>query len=132
MELVNVMYGIDEGKDIPNKAQVMRFAMEMVALLLSPIVPHFAEEVWEALGHKTPVLLTPWPTHREDALVKEELLIVIQVNGKLRSRFTVSADADDETIKKIALEDSQARKFIQGKPIKKVIVVRKKLVNIVV
>jgi leucyl-tRNA synthetase len=110
----------------------MRFAMETVTLLLSPIVPHFAEELWSELGHPDSILTASWPRYREDALVKDRLTIVVQVNGKLRSRFTVDADADEETIKAGALADQRAAAFIQGKPIRKVIVVRNKLVNIVV
>ena len=106
--------------------------MESVALLLSPIVPHFAEELWEALGFESSVLLASWPSYREDALLKDELLIVAQVNGKLRSRFHVDVDANDDIIKELALSDERVQKFINNKPIKKVIVVKKKLVNIVV
>jgi leucyl-tRNA synthetase len=132
MELVNTMYGIDPEKDDDQNIGVMRFAMESVALLLSPIVPHFAEELWEALGFESSVLLASWPSYREDALLKDELLIVAQVNGKLRSRFHVDVDANDDIIKELALSDERVQKFINNKPIKKVIVVKKKLVNIVV
>ena len=131
MELVNTLYGVEPEKS-PQKIAVMRFAMESVTLLLSPIVPHFAEELWKALGFETSILLASWPSYREDALVKDEFLIVVQVNGKLRSRFNVDADADDDTIKEMALSDERVQKFIDGKPVKKVIVVKKKLVNIVV
>ncbi|MBW1724408.1 MAG: leucine--tRNA ligase [Deltaproteobacteria bacterium] len=131
MELVNTMYGVDSDKS-PKKIAVMRFAMESVTLLLSPFVPHFAEELWNALGFEPSILLASWPSYREDALVKDELLIVVQVNGKLRSRFNVDVDADDDAIRKMALSDERAQKFIDGKPVKKVIVVKKKLVNIVV
>jgi leucyl-tRNA synthetase len=131
MELVNTLYGVEPEKS-PQKIAVMRFAMESVTLLLSPIVPHFAEELWNALGFETSILLASWPSYREDALVKDEFLIVVQVNGKLRSRFNVDADADDDTIKEMALSDERVQKFIDGKPVKKVIVVKKKLVNIVV
>lgn len=131
MELVNTLYGVEPEKS-PQKIAVMRFAMESVTLLLSPIVPHFAEELWNALGFETSILLASWPSYREDALVKDEFLIVVQVNGKLRSRFNVDADADDDTIKEMALSDERVQKFIDGKPVRKVIVVKKKLVNIVV
>jgi len=132
MELVNTMYGIDPVKSDTQDIEVMRFAMESVALLLSPIVPHFAEEIWETLGFESSVLLASWPSYREDALLKDELLIVIQVNGKVRSRFHVDVDADDNKIKSLALSDERVQKFINNKTIKKVIVVKKKLVNIVV
>ena len=132
MELVNTMYGIESIDKSPQKAGVMRLAMESVVLLLSPVVPHFAEELWEALGNKPSVLLAPWPTYRDDALEKDELLIVVQVNGKLRSRFNADVDSDDNTLRQMALADERVQKFIEGRPIKKVVVVEKKLVNIVV
>jgi leucyl-tRNA synthetase len=132
MELFNTMSAIELQKDDPQQAAVMRFAVETLGLLLSPIVPHFAEELWEALGYKSSILLAPWPSYREEALEKDELLIVIQVNGKLRSRFNIDVDADDETIKHKALADEKVQKFIAGKEIKKVIVVKHKLVNIVI
>jgi leucyl-tRNA synthetase len=131
MELVNMMYTVEVNEDSSEKKSVIRFAMETITLLLSPIVPHFSEELWETLGHDTSVLLAPWPSYREDALVKDDLLVVVQVNGKLRSKFTVNSDADDDTIGKKAVSDPNIAKFVQGKNIKKVIVVKKKLVNIV-
>jgi len=132
MELVNTMYGIDVADKNPEKIEVLRLSLESVALLLSPIVPHFAEELWEAIGFDTSILLAPWPSYREDALIKDELLIVVQVNGKLRSKFHVDADEDDDTLKEMALSDERVLKFIDGKPVKKIIVVKGKLVNIVV
>jgi leucyl-tRNA synthetase len=132
MELFNTMSAIEKTADRPQQAAVMRFAMETLTLLLSPIVPHFAEELWEALGNSPSILLTPWPSYLKEALAKDELLIVIQVNGKLRSKFSVATDADEETIKQMALADDRIEKFIDGRTIKKVIYVKGKLVNIVV
>lgn len=131
MELVNMMYGMENIKDSPEKAGVIRFAIESITLLLSPLVPHFSEELWETLGYKTSVLLAPWPVYRKDALLKDDLLIVVQVNGKLRGKFSISSDTNDDAIKEMALSDENAIKFIGDKQIKKVIVVKKKLVNIV-
>ncbi|MBT8371553.1 MAG: leucine--tRNA ligase, partial [Deltaproteobacteria bacterium] len=132
MELFNTMSGLDLHKNHDQQLAVLRLAMESLTRLLSPIVPHFAEELWEALGHHSSVLLTPWPTYRKDALEKDERLIVVQVNGKLRSRFQAATDTDDETVRVLALKDERIQKFIEGKAIKKVIVVKNKLVNIVV
>ncbi len=136
MELVNVMHAIDPKEKSAYKAGVMRFSMESVILLLSPVVPHFSEELWQALGqtlgYESGILQASWPSYREDALLKDDLLIVVQINGKLRSRFNINIDADDITIKEMALSDEYVKKFINGKPIKKVIVVKKKLVNIVI
>ena len=79
-------------------AEEIRLALERIALLLSPIVPHFSEEVWEQLGHPPSILQQPWPTYREAALVHDEWIIVVQVNGKLRSRLTVDAGTDKAVI----------------------------------
>jgi leucyl-tRNA synthetase len=132
MELFNTLSAVDIQKDRSHCLSVMRFAVESLTLLLSPIVPHFAEELWEALGNQASVLLAPWPQYREDALEKDELLIVVQINGKLRSRFMVGADTDEEVIREIALKDERIVKFIGDKKVKKVIVVKNKLVNIVI
>ncbi|MBS3731573.1 MAG: leucine--tRNA ligase, partial [Desulfobacterales bacterium] len=137
MELVNAMYGIDSqmapDEADPQTAGVMRQALETVLLLLAPMVPHVTEEIWEALGHEAGSLANAsWPAFREDALAAETKLIVVQVNGKLRGKFEIEAGADDETIKARALEDENAIRFIGDKPIKKVIAVKNKLVNIVV
>jgi leucyl-tRNA synthetase len=133
MELVNTLQALKEDvlatQDGPS---VMRFAVETVILLLSPMVPHFSEELWEALGHSGSVLDVPWPDYREEATEEEERLIVVQVNGKVRSRFNVGADADDETIQAAALADERVVARIGERPVKKVIVVKNKLVNIVV
>jgi len=135
MELVNRMLVTDQEGNALNKdnqARVMRFALESVTLLLSPIVPHFAEELWESLGYESSVLLTSWPSYREEFLAEDDIVIVVQVNGKLRSRFNISNDSDENTIKEMALSDKRVKKFINNKSVKKVIIVKKKLVNIVV
>jgi leucyl-tRNA synthetase len=126
------MSAFDPLKASADTLAVMRLAMDNMVLLLSPIVPHFTEELWRALGHETSNFLESWPAYSESALEKDKLLIVIQVNGKLRSRFSIDADADDESIKEKALADERVQKFINDNQIKKVIVVKKKLVNIVV
>lgn len=133
MELVNAMYQVDPEIAGPKERDaVMKFALETVVLLLAPIVPHIAEELWHAMGHPASVQAVPWPKYREDALVADELLIVVQVNGKLRGKFNISADADDDVIREKALSNEYVMKFIGDKPVKKVIVVKKKLVNIVI
>ncbi|CAN2043727.1 Leucine--tRNA ligase [Candidatus Magnetomoraceae bacterium gMMP-13] len=130
MELVNSLYVLEKNND-PKQAELIRLAVESMLLLLSPIVPHICEELWESLGYDGSILSMPWPVYNEDAFKKDQLLFVIQVNGKLRSRFEIEADADDDMIKEKALADTRIQKFIEGKTIKKVIVVKKKLVNIV-
>jgi len=133
MELVNSMYSAELDKTQANCVPVMRFAAETVIVLLAPVVPHITEELWEALGNEPGKLSsTEWPDYREDAMVSDTRLMVVQVNGKLRGRFEIAADADEATIKEKALADENVARFIQEKKIKKVIVVRDKLVNIVV
>jgi len=132
MELVNGLYGADKASSAPEWPGVARFAIESAVVLLAPIVPHFSEEIWAEMGHAESILLAPWPEYRDDALVEDDLLIVVQVNGKVRSRFDVAVDASDEAIKQKALSDERVSKFVADKHIKKVIVVKKKLVNIVV
>ena len=132
MELVNVFSGEAIQPASDEEAGVIRLGLERIALLLSPIVPHFAEEIWEHLGHAPSILQAPWPSYREAALVRDEWIIVVQVNGKLRSRLTVDAGTDKAVIEEMALADERARKFIGDKPVHKVVVVPGKLVNIVV
>ncbi|OEU76714.1 MAG: leucine--tRNA ligase [Desulfobacterales bacterium C00003060] len=133
MELVNTTQAVKEGMlSTPEGASVMRLAIESVIVLLSPIVPHLAEELWEALGNRDSVLEVAWPAYREEAIAEDELLIVVQVNGKVRSRFNIAADANEEAIKAAALSDERIETRIAGRQAKKVIVVQKKLVNIVV
>ena len=132
MELVNSMSAVKSADVSEDMLAVMRLAMNTVTLLLSPIVPHFAEELWRTLGDASSVLLQPWPVYSESALEKDELLIVVQVNGKLRNKFSVSAGTGEDTLKEKALGDERVQKFIDEKPVKRVIVVKDKLVNIVV
>lgn len=132
MELVNMMYTFDLDKKDPQRDAVLRFAIETVVLLLSPIVPHFADEIWEQIGKTGSILDADWPKHSEEALVSDELLIVVQVNGKLRARFNIGADAEEDVIKERALSDKMVQKYTEGKTLRKVIVVKNKLVNIVV
>jgi leucyl-tRNA synthetase len=132
MELVNTMQAIDPADADQAGRAAMRGALETTVLLLSPIVPHFCEELWEILGHDQSVLLSPWPTYDEAATVKDEVEVVVQVNGKLRSRFSAATDAAESQLKQTALDDARIVRFIDGKPIRKVIVIKNKLVNIVV
>jgi leucyl-tRNA synthetase len=133
MELVNAIQAVKEGiLATPEGASVLRLGLETVIVLLSPIVPHLAEELWEALGNSGSVLEVAWPQYREEAIAEDEILIVVQVNGKVRSRFNIAADADEEAIKAAALANDRIVARIAGRPVKRVIVVQKKLVNIVV
>jgi len=134
MELVNEMYSfIGEGKDVaPADAAVFNDACKSVVLLLSPAVPHITEELWEALGQPPSVVGASWPTWDEKLAREDEITIVVQVNGKVRGRLVVGAGAADEEIRGKALEDEKVKGYIEGKEIKNVVVVPRKLVNIVV
>jgi leucyl-tRNA synthetase len=132
MELVNEIY-LSEVKDRDDETsrQVMREAVEMVIVLLSPFVPHFAEELWGILGNKESVLKRPWPEYDRQAVVEDEILIVIQVNGKLRDRIMVPASFGEKEIEEWALKSERIQKLVEGKKIVRVILVPQKLVNIV-
>jgi len=132
MELINLVNQVREkGIDEDIYPGVLKMSIETALKLLSPMVPHIAEELWRVLGHDTFLLHEPWPVHDEGALTKEIITIVIQVNGKLRSRIDVPVDLPGEELKKIAIEDQQIKRFTSGLNVRKVIVVKGKLVNIV-
>ena len=132
MELVNEIY-VSEVKDNADdiSKSVVREAMETVVVLLSPFVPHFAEELWEALGNRTSIVKTEWPPYDPEAVSEDEILIVIQINGKLRDRITIPTSYEEDEVKTWALKSERIRKLVEGKEIKRVILVPKKLVNIV-
>jgi leucyl-tRNA synthetase len=133
MELMNTLFaaiGEDAGEQVG--PAVIREAIRAVLLLLYPMVPHFCEELWEMTGHSRPLAAEPWPAYAADAAKEEELTIVLQVNGKVRSRLQVAPDITDDDLKARTLADEKIQKFIGANPIRKVIVVKKKLVNIVV
>ncbi|GFO61770.1 leucine--tRNA ligase [Geomonas silvestris] len=131
MELVNTLQGF-EGKTAPENVGVVREAVESVVRLLAPFVPHFTEELWAELGYTGSVEQAGWPGYDAEAVVDEEITVVIQVNGKLRSKLLVAPDVQEETVKQAALADDKIQVFLEGKSVKKVIYVPGKLVNIVV
>ncbi|MBI2355430.1 MAG: leucine--tRNA ligase [Deltaproteobacteria bacterium] len=130
MELLNTLQTAES--NTPQGGAVMKEALESMVLLLAPFVPHISEELWQRLGHGTPLSGSAWPEYDRDAVVEEELLVVIQVNGKLRSKVTVPVGTDEEAVKSLALADEKVLPFIEGKEVRKVICVPGKLVNIVV
>ncbi|MBW2266402.1 MAG: leucine--tRNA ligase [Deltaproteobacteria bacterium] len=133
MELINTIHSKKENLlSSPEDLQVMRFAVETAVILLSPIAPHFADELWESFGHNESVLEISWPTYMEEAIKADEILVVVQVNGKVRSKIEVAAGTDGKQIENVALADERIVARLQGRTIKKVIVVKNKLVNIVV
>ena len=133
MELCNAIDGLamDDQAGEQRKA-VFRAAMEATILLVSPFAPHIAEELWEQLGHAPSVLQAPWPEVDPAALVRDEIDVVVQVNGKVRGHVTVAADATREDLEAAALAEDSVRKHLAGKTVRKVIVVPGKLVNVAV
>lgn len=132
MEMVNTLYQVGPPNGDKKALSVIRETVEALILLLGPIVPHFAEELWEMIGKEGYLADAPWPSFDAEMAAEEELTIVIQVNGKLRSKITVGADEDDERVKEMALADDKTQKFMEGKEVLKVVSVPKRLVNIVV
>jgi leucyl-tRNA synthetase len=121
MELVNAIY--QSGAD--------REVYSSLILMLSPIAPHFCEEIWQSLGNKESVLKAGWPKFDPKMLIEENITIVIQVNGKVRSKVEVPNDIGDEKLKELALSDEKVRQWLEGKPVKNIVVVPKRLVSIV-
>jgi leucyl-tRNA synthetase len=130
MELVNAVsrYEVNDAVD----RTLVQEALESIVLLLSPITPHVCHAMWHQLGHQEAVIDVAWPVADESARVSSRVTLVVQVNGKLRARVEVAADASKEAVEKIALEDENVQRFTADKEIRKVIVVPGKLVNVVV
>jgi leucyl-tRNA synthetase len=133
MELVNAIYQFrSENGNGPEAFPVLRLAVDTAVVLISPMVPHIAEEMWEALGHQTSVVQEPWPEWDEEAVAEDMQLIVVQVNGRLRSRIYVSPSASNEDVEKAALSDERIKTFVGDQPVRKVVVIPGRLVNVVV
>jgi len=129
MELLNHLssHQGDNAQDIA----VLREGIEAIVLMLSPIVPHVASELWFQLGHSS-IEDQAWPQYDESALIQETIELIVQVNGKLRDKILVEADADDDLIRSNALQSQKVQAYVEGKEVRKIIVVRGRLVNIVV
>lgn len=130
MELSNTLAKFEDHS--PQGCAVMREAIETSILLLSPVVPHISHALWQALGHSDIMTDSIWPTVDKAALVQDSIQLVVQVNGKVRSKIDVAATADQDLILQTALADSRVQKHMAGKAIRKKIVVPGRLVNIVV
>ena len=130
MELVNYLHQIEPPESEIYRA-VLRESIESLVVLISPFAPHLAEELWEQLGNKSSVINATWPKW-DDALKTDEILIVIQVNGKLRSQTYVPADATEDEVREAVLADEKLQRYIEGKQIRKIIIVPRKLANVVV
>lgn len=127
MELVNALYAYN-GTNFDLVSEVC----EKMVIMLSPFVPHITEELWQIMGGDGSVHSQKWPKYDESALVKDEIEIVVQINGKVKDKMTVSSGLSDDEIKETVLSADKIREFTDGKQIVKIIVVKGKLVNIVV
>ncbi|MCF6319141.1 MAG: class I tRNA ligase family protein, partial [Proteobacteria bacterium] len=130
MELTNALVKFKD--DSENGKAVTNEGWQAIVKMLSPIVPHITQELWQKLGNDGLIVDVSWPAFDETALVKDSIELMIQVNGKLRSKIKVAADASKQEIEALALNDENVLKFSEGKEVKKVIVVPGRLVNIVV
>ncbi len=117
---------------LAKQSVVPKSIVEQFVLILSPFAPHISEELWHKLGHNDSLAYEPWPKFDPELVKEAEIELAIQVNGKIKDRITVSADADEESIKQKALANEKVVAALAGKEPKKVIVIKSRLVNIVV
>ena len=122
MVFINEAYKVDK---------VSKTFVEGFVKLLHPIAPHLGEELWNRLGHENTIAYEPWPTYDEEKLVEDEVEVVLQVMGKVRSKLNVAKDISKEELETLALNDEKIKQWIDGKTVRKVIVIPGKLVNIV-
>jgi leucyl-tRNA synthetase len=147
MELVNELYAFcsasrcvpvgEEAEQLgaierPSTISVLKESIEALVRMLSPFTPHMAEELWEILGHAAGVVEAGWPQYDEAVAKADQIVVPVQVNGKVRTRLTVAADIREDQLREAALADPQVRPYLEGKEVKKVLVARGKLVSIVV
>ncbi|MBB1488296.1 leucine--tRNA ligase [Oceanospirillum sediminis] len=129
MELSNAISKVNDSSD--EMRAVQHEAIEACVVMLSPMVPHLAHTLWQILGHEDAVIDAVWPVVDADALARDSIQMVVQVNGKVRSKIEVAADAPKDAVEEVAIADEKVAKFLEGVTIRKVIVVPGKLVNIV-
>lgn len=130
MELINEMY---KYKELDNRNEaVIKEGIETIVTILAPFAPHIGEELWTIIGKSWSIFDISWPKYDETALVKDEVEIVVQINGKVRGKLSVAANISREDMEKVAMEDEKIKTLVEGKTIIKVVAVPKKLVNIVV
>jgi len=130
MELLNTVSRFEDPS--AQGRAVVQEALEIATICLSPIVPHVCHALWNELGHTEAIIDVRWPAVDANALAQDAITLVVQVNGKLRGQITVPIDADAETVKAAALAEESVRKFVGEAPPKKIVLVPRKLVNVVV
>ncbi|MBU4305548.1 MAG: leucine--tRNA ligase [Candidatus Omnitrophica bacterium] len=131
MELTNeIMPVLRRAEETKRIGPVLEQAVRTLVILLSPITPHMCEELWKLFGSRESIIKTAWPRYDPAKLQKDEITLVLQVNGKVRSKITVPADIAEEELKTRALDDTKIKEWVKGKSVKKIFVVKNKLVNI--
>ncbi|OQB51181.1 MAG: Leucine--tRNA ligase [Candidatus Aminicenantes bacterium ADurb.Bin147] len=133
MELANVLR--KEKEALRNSAEgraLLAEGMEALILALAPFTPHVCEEMWRGTGHETLVLRAPWPSFDPVLAMEEKATIVVEINGKVRDKFETEHDAAEEAVKEAALALPRIRELLEGKTVRKVVVIKGKIVNIVV
>lgn len=130
MEFVNEVYNFEPKTEEERKT--FKFALRNFLILLSPFAPHLAEELWREIGESGYILEEPWPSYSEELAKEREIELVVQINGKVRSKIMIPQGLSDEEVVKIALSDEKVKQWIDSKEILKVIPVKGKLVNIVI
>ena len=133
MELVNQLYkSIEPRPHRSDSWKVIRQATETVIHLLNPFAPHVAEEIWQILGNRKGLMSATWPVYDRDVAAEETITLVVQVNGKVRSRLTLSANHEEDEVRRLALEDEKIQGLVNGMEVKRVVIVPNRLVNVVV
>ena len=133
MELTNDVYrNLEPRPERPEAWRALGEAVEAIVLLMSPFTPHAAEEMWEMLGHRGGLVRVEWPSYDPAIAVQETITLILQVNGKVRSRIAIPADLQEEELRQLALDDEKVRSLTTGRTVERVIVVPKRLVNVVV
>jgi leucyl-tRNA synthetase len=125
-------FPLPQGEGAEGRAAALREALTIAVRCLSPFAPHVCEELWERLGNAPSIFRSPWPAYDPAAAKAEEVEIPIQVNGKLRSKITVPADSDEAAIQAAALADDKVKGHLEGKTVRRIVVVPGRLVNVVV
>ena len=133
MELVNELYKAIEPRPYRSDTwKAIREATEAVVLLLNPFAPHIAEEMWQSLGNRKWLTATTWPGYEREIAAEDTVTLVVQVNGKVRSRLSLPANQEEDEVKRLALGDEKIKGLIDGKEVRRVVVVPNRLVNVVV
>lgn len=132
MELVNDIYRLNDRGITAEEKKIYKDVLDNMVLLLAPFVPHICEEMWVMLGHNAGIFKQSWPSYNAELLLAETITMIVQINGKLRSKVDIPANITEDQLKNVVLSDEKTKSWLLDKPVKKIIVIPKKLVNIVI